>query len=58
MAFLTKGSDDPVIWRSPLKMGAVRQFLGDAIWGELDYLMYDLPPGTSDETLDIFEKNY
>ena len=39
-------------------MGAVKQFLGDAIWGELDYLMYDLPLGTSDETLDIFEKNY
>jgi len=36
-------------------MGAVRQFLGDAIWGELDYLVCDLPPGTSDETLDILQ---
>ncbi|MFX1326425.1 MAG: P-loop NTPase, partial [Promethearchaeota archaeon] len=49
MAFLTLTPDDPVIWRGPMKMSAVRQFLGDAIWGELDYLICDLPPGTSDE---------
>jgi len=55
MAFLTLSSDDPVIWRGPMKMSAVRQFLGDAIWGELDYLICDLPPGTSDETLDILQ---
>ena len=55
MALLTRNSDDPVIWRGPMKMGAVRQFLGDAIWGELDYLVCDLPPGTSDETLDILQ---
>jgi ATP-binding protein involved in chromosome partitioning len=55
MAFLTGDSDTPVIWRGPMKMGAVRQFLGDAIWGELDYLICDLPPGTSDETLDILQ---
>ncbi len=55
MAFLIMGQDDPVIWRGPMKMGAVRQFLGDAEWGELDYLVCDLPPGTSDETLDILQ---
>ncbi len=55
MAFLTENSDVPVIWRGPLKMGVVRQFLGDAIWGDLDYLVCDLPPGTSDETLDILQ---
>lgn len=55
MAFLTQDSDQPVIWRGPMKMGAVRQFLGDAIWGDLDYLICDLPPGTSDETLDILQ---
>ncbi len=55
MAFLTQNSDTPVIWRGPMKMGAVRQFLGDAVWGELDYLICDLPPGTSDETLDILQ---
>ena len=55
MAFLTLTPDDPVIWRGPMKMSAVRQFLGDAIWGELDYLICDLPPGTSDETLDLLQ---
>ena len=55
MAFLIMGQDDPVIWRGPMKMGAVRQFLGDAEWGDLDYLICDLPPGTSDETLDILQ---
>jgi ATP-binding protein involved in chromosome partitioning len=55
MAFLTTNSDEPVIWRGPMKMGAVRQFLGDAIWGDLDFLVCDLPPGTSDETLDILQ---
>jgi Mrp family chromosome partitioning ATPase len=55
MAFLTLDPDEPVIWRGPMKMGATRQFLGDAIWGELDYLVCDLPPGTSDEILDILQ---
>jgi len=55
MAFLTTNSDEPVIWRGPMKMGAVRQFLGDAVWGDLDFLICDLPPGTSDETLDILQ---
>ena len=55
MSFLMQDSDTPVIWRGPMKMGAVRQFLGDAEWGELDYLICDLPPGTSDETLDILQ---
>jgi ATP-binding protein involved in chromosome partitioning len=55
MAFLMQNMDTPVIWRGPMKMSAVRQFLGDAIWGDLDYLICDLPPGTSDETLDILQ---
>ncbi|MFX1409801.1 MAG: Mrp/NBP35 family ATP-binding protein [Promethearchaeota archaeon] len=55
MAFLTDSTDSPVIWRGPMKMGAVRQFLGDVFWGDLDYLICDLPPGTSDETLDILQ---
>ncbi len=55
MAFLTENPDEPVIWRGPMKMGDVRQFLGDAIWGDLDYLVCDLPPGASDETLDILQ---
>ncbi len=55
MALLTLNPDEPVIWRGPMKMGVVRQFLGDAVWDELDYLICDLPPGTSDETLDILQ---
>ena len=55
MAMLMQDSDTPVIWRGPMKMSAVRQFLGEAKWGDLDYLICDLPPGTSDETLDILQ---
>jgi ATP-binding protein involved in chromosome partitioning len=43
----------PTIWRGPLKMRAIRQFLSDVEWGELDYLFIDLPPGTGDEPLSI-----
>ncbi|MBM4236884.1 MAG: Mrp/NBP35 family ATP-binding protein [Euryarchaeota archaeon] len=53
MAFLLSGHDRPVIWRGPLKMGAIRQFLGQVKWGPLDYLVVDLPPGTGDEPLSI-----
>ena len=55
MASLLTDQDSPVIWRGPMKMGAVRQFLADVLWGDLDYLIFDLPPGTSDETLDILQ---
>jgi ATP-binding protein involved in chromosome partitioning len=43
----------PTIWRGPLKMTAIRQFLSDVVWGELDVLFIDLPPGTGDEPLSI-----
>ncbi len=43
----------PTIWRGPLKMRAIRQFLIDIVWGELDFLFIDLPPGTGDEPLSI-----
>ncbi|MCW4006357.1 MAG: Mrp/NBP35 family ATP-binding protein [Candidatus Bathyarchaeota archaeon] len=43
----------PTIWRGPLKMGAIRQFLQDIVWGELDVLLIDLPPGTGDEPLSV-----
>ncbi len=43
----------PTIWRGPLKMGAIRQFLEDIVWGDLDLLFIDLPPGTGDEPLTI-----
>ena len=53
MSFLLMKEDTAVIWRGPLKMGVLRQFLSDVNWGELDYLIIDLPPGTSDEALSI-----
>ena len=43
----------PTIWRGPLKMKAIRQLLGEIVWGNLDYLFIDLPPGTGDEPLSI-----
>jgi ATP-binding protein involved in chromosome partitioning len=51
--FLLPDEDTPVIWRGPLKMAAIRQFLADIVWGELDLLLIDLPPGTGDEALSI-----
>ena len=53
MASLLHDPDAPVIWRGPLKMGAIKQFLGDIQWGELDYLIIDSPPGTGDEPLSV-----
>ena len=55
MDFLLPNDEAPVIWRGPLKMGAIRQFLGEVAWGELDYLLVDLPPGTGDESLSILQ---
>ncbi|MDD3777077.1 MAG: Mrp/NBP35 family ATP-binding protein [Actinomycetota bacterium] len=45
--------DSPVIWRGPLKMKIIRQFLTDVDWGQLDYMIIDSPPGTGDEPLSI-----
>ncbi len=53
MASLLQDADVPVIWRGPLKMGAIKQFLGEIEWGELDYLVIDSPPGTGDEPLSV-----
>ncbi|MBO5654293.1 MAG: Mrp/NBP35 family ATP-binding protein [Candidatus Methanomethylophilaceae archaeon] len=55
MAFLLPSKDAPVIWRGPVKMGAIRQFLEDVNWGDLDYLVIDMPPGTGDEAISIMQ---
>lgn len=46
-------SDEPVVWRGPMKTAAVRQFLAQCDWGALDYLLIDSPPGTGDEQLTV-----
>lgn len=53
IGFLIPSNDDPIIWRGPRKNGLIKQFLSDVDWGELDYLIIDCPPGTSDEHLSI-----
>ncbi len=55
MGFLVD-SDAPLIWRGPLVMKAVEQFLRDVVWGELDALVIDLPPGTGDAQLTLVQK--
>ena len=51
--FMLPNRDDAVIWRGPKKNGLIKQFLKDVEWGELDYLLVDTPPGTSDEHLSV-----
>lgn len=55
MDFLVQSQETPVIWRGPLKMQVIRQFLSDFIWGELDFLFIDAPPGTGDEPLSVMQ---
>jgi len=53
MANMMESNDDAVIWRGPMKIGAIRQFLSDVEWGPLDFLVIDSPPGTGDEPLTV-----
>jgi len=53
IGFMLGNRSTPVIWRGPRKYGAIRQFLKDVLWGSLDYLVVDSPPGTGDEPLSI-----
>lgn len=55
MDFLLPNDEAPVIWRGPMKMSAIRQFLGEVVWGDLEYLLIDLPPGTGDESLSVLQ---
>lgn len=53
IGFLLQDRNTPAIWRGPMKMGVIKQFLEDVDWGDLDLLVIDVPPGTGDEPLSI-----
>ncbi|MCX6678897.1 MAG: Mrp/NBP35 family ATP-binding protein [Methanothrix sp.] len=55
MALILSSRETPVVWRGPMKMAAIKQFIQDVNWGELDFLLIDLPPGTSDEPLSVVQ---
>ncbi|KAI8076681.1 cytosolic Fe-S cluster assembly factor CFD1 [Gilbertella persicaria] len=55
IGFLLSNKNDSVVWRGPKKNAMIKQFLQDVYWGELDYLLIDTPPGTSDEHIGIVE---
>ena len=55
MDSLLENKDQAVVWRGPKKTGAIRQFIGDVAWGELDFLVIDSPPGTGDEHMTILQ---
>ncbi|KAI8119899.1 hypothetical protein FF38_10845 [Lucilia cuprina] len=55
IGFLLKSRNDPVIWRGPKKTMMIKQFLNDVKWDDLDYLIIDTPPGTSDEHITVME---
>ena len=52
---LMENETDPVVWRGPVIAGAVKQFWTDVIWGDVDYLFVDMPPGTGDVPLTVFQ---
>jgi Mrp family chromosome partitioning ATPase/predicted Fe-Mo cluster-binding NifX family protein len=53
IGFLLRSKEDALIWRGPMKMAVIKQFLMDVDWGDLDYLVIDAPPGTGDEPLSV-----
>ncbi|KAG0314389.1 cytosolic Fe-S cluster assembly factor nbp35 [Dissophora globulifera] len=55
IGFILQDADDAIIWRGPKKNGLIKQFLKDVDWGDLDYLVIDTPPGTSDEHLSVVQ---
>lgn len=55
IGFLLPNKDDAVIWRGPKKSAMIKQFLDEVCWGDVDYLLVDTPPGTSDEHISVME---
>jgi ATP-binding protein involved in chromosome partitioning len=57
IGFLLEDPKTAVVWRGPMIQGALQQFLKDVAWGKLDYLILDLPPGTGDVALTLFQRS-
>jgi ATP-binding protein involved in chromosome partitioning len=55
MEFILEDKETPVVWRGPIKRKAIHQFFEEIVWGELDYLLIDLPPGSGDEPLSVLK---
>ncbi|SDK33545.1 Chromosome partitioning ATPase, Mrp family, contains Fe-S cluster [Maridesulfovibrio ferrireducens] len=55
LGFMLPSKEDPVIWRGPVKIGLIKQFVQDVAWGDLDFLIVDCPPGTGDEPLSALQ---
>ncbi|MBO7174300.1 MAG: P-loop NTPase, partial [Spirochaetaceae bacterium] len=53
--FLLENETDPVVWRGPIIAGAVKQFWSDVVWDNVDYMFVDMPPGTGDVPLTVFQ---
>lgn len=53
--YLTENETDPVVWRGPVISGTVKQFWTDVVWGDVDYMFIDMPPGTGDVPLTVFQ---
>ncbi|XP_003391853.3 PREDICTED: cytosolic Fe-S cluster assembly factor NUBP2 homolog, partial [Amphimedon queenslandica] len=53
IGFLLNNKDEAVVWRGPKKNAMIKQFLSDVVWGQLDYLIIDTPPGTSNEHISV-----
>jgi Mrp family chromosome partitioning ATPase len=54
-SFFLENKTDPIIWRGPVISGAIKQFWEETIWGDIDYMFVDMPPGTGDVPLTIFQ---
>ena len=53
--YMVDNENQPIVWKGPMVGNAVKQFYSDVIWGELDYLLIDMPPGTGDVALTVMQ---